>query len=288
MFLTWIVPAILLSNAIGGFTSRRACFGLLEELIQKATKEDDAWLVLREVAPSLNQHRTVEHYLDTLAWSGGIYSYRPSKTIPFSSGGHDNSPRRLLLLAAMPIITSSIIASLIIWHTPPIGLGCRNIVIFVMTGLVFLSALFTHVTAMFLKGSRHWHIVLVKDAILAIPSIIILVLACVGLFNSCYCWSGIYSLKGWGARIPLNPVLDFNAYAKTIYPGLVGVCLGLQILAFMAIMWSGRRGLRLMRWSEKEKQAVWSASRRSCREVELEALAEPPESEAMIVRGRTW
>jgi hypothetical protein len=288
MFLTWIVPAILLSNAIGGFTSRRTCFELLEELIQKATKEDDAWLILREVAPSLRQHRTVEQYLDTLAWSGGIYSYRPSKTIPFSSEGHDNSPRLLLLLAAMPIITSSIIASVIIWHTPPIGIGCRNIVVFVMTGLVFISALFTHVTARFWKGSRHWHIVLVKDALLAIPSIIILILACVGLFNSCYCWSGIYSLKRWGARIPLNPVLDFDAYGKTIYPGLVGVCLGLQILAFMAMMWGGRRGWRLMRWSEKKKQAVWSASRWSGREVELEELAVPPESEAMIAGRRTW
>lgn len=287
MFLTWIVPSILLSNAMGGFTSRRICFNILEELIKDATKEYDPWLVLREVAPSLGKHRTVENHLGSLAWSGGIYSYRPSKTIPFSSGSHDRSARRLLLLAAMPIITSSIIASVIIWHTPPIGIGCRNILVFVMTGLMFLSAIFTHVTARFWKGSRHWHIVLVKDALLAIPSVVVLFLACCGLFNSCFCWSGVYSLR-LGARIPLNPTLDFAAYDKTIYPILVGVCLGLQILAFIAMMRGGWNGWRLMRWSEKEKQAVWSASRRAYREVELETITGPPESEAVIAGSRTW
>ncbi|KAH7356054.1 hypothetical protein BKA66DRAFT_515683 [Pyrenochaeta sp. MPI-SDFR-AT-0127] len=156
MFMTWIIPSILLSNAIGGFTSRRICYNILETYVEDTTGQKDVWSLLQEAAPSLQRHRTVHDYLDTLAWSGAIYSYRPSKTIVFSSGRRDSGHKLLLFLAAVPVITSSTVATVILWNTPPIGINCRNIFIFVMTGLVFLSTLFTRVSAFFFKGSQHW------------------------------------------------------------------------------------------------------------------------------------
>jgi hypothetical protein len=265
MFLTWIIPSILLSNAIGGFTSRRVCYSILETFIHDATGQREAWLVLQEATQSLKDYPTVHDYLDTMAWSGAIYSYRPSKTIAFSSGRRDLTCCPLLLLAAMPIVTSSVIASVILWNTPPIGANCRNILIFVMTGIVFLSALFTQVSAS-LKGARHWYIMLAKDTVLAVPSVVMIFLACAGRFNSCWCWSGVFSL-GAKARIPLNPVADFVAYNKTTYPVLVGICLMIQILGFMGMMWAGWRGWNLMRWSDAEKELEWKASRRPCFDV---------------------
>jgi hypothetical protein len=262
MFMTWVIPTILLSNAIGGFTSRRTCYSILESFLQEATGQSDAWQTLQHVAPSLQDYRSVHEYFDNLAWSGAVYSYRPKKLLVFQSGSSDKSPGFLLCLAAAPIITSSIVASVILWNTPPIGINCRNVLVFVMTGLVFISALFTQVSSSFLRGSRHWHIVLIKDALIAIPSVVLIFLACAGRFNSCWCWSGVYSL-GAKAHVPLNALPDFVIYNKTTYPALVAVCLTLQCGAFVGMMWVSWRGWNLMRWSEEEKKLEWRASRRA-------------------------
>ncbi|KAH7088782.1 hypothetical protein FB567DRAFT_547641 [Paraphoma chrysanthemicola] len=271
MFMTWVIPSILLSNAIGGFTSRRTCYSILESFVQDVTAQDvtvqsatarrTAWQILRHAAPSLKHYRSVHEYFDNLAWSGAVYSYRPKKVLVFASGPRDKSPTFLLFLATAPIITSSVIATMILWNTPPIGINCRNILVFVMTSLVFLSALFTQISSSFFNGARHWHIVLVKDALIAIPSVVLIFLACAGLFNSCWCWSGVYSLRA-KARVPLNAFPYFVIYNKTTYPALVAVCLTLQCVAFMGMMWVGWRGWNLMRWSEEEKKAEWRRGRR--------------------------
>ena len=260
MFMTWIIPSILLSNAIGGFTSRRAAYSILEAFVLDTTGEQNAWPVLQQAAPVLERYRTVHEYFDTLAWSGAIYSYRASKKLTLSSGPRDYSHNTLLLLAMLPIVTSSVVASLILWNTPPIAINCRNILVFVITGLVFFSALFTNISARFIRGPRHWYAVLFKDALLAVPSVVLIFLAVAGRFNSCWCWSGVFSL-GADAHVALNPAPDFTRYNKTTYPILVGVCLTLQVVAFGMMMWVGWRGWSVMRWSEEEKAAQWEASR---------------------------
>jgi hypothetical protein len=278
MFMTWIVPSILLSNAIGGFTSRRTCYSILEMLVQDVADQRDVWRTFQQAAPSLDDYSSVHEYFDNLAWSGAVYSYRPKKKLGFGSGAHDIRPWVLLLLATVPIVTSSLVASLILWNTPPIGINCRNILIFVITGLVFLSTLFTQVSSSFFSGSRHWHIMLVKDALLAVPSVILIFLACAGRFNSCWCWSGVFSL-GAKARIPLNAVPEFAAYNKTTYPILVAVCLTIQCITFIVMIWIGWRGWNMMRWSEEEKKVGWRVSRRPMQAVLLTPLPNTPGAE---------
>jgi hypothetical protein len=261
MFMTWIVPSILLSNAIGGFTSRQTCYSILEVFVQDVTRHQDGWPTVQKIAPSLLDYHSVEHYFENLAWTGAVYSYRPKKVLVFGAGSHDKSPLLLVILAAVPIATASLIASLILWNTPPIAINCRNILIFVITGLVFLSALFTQISSSFFSGARHWHITLAKDTLLGVPSVILIFLACAGRFNSCWCWSGVFSL-GSKARVPLNAVPEFAAYNKTTYPILVAVCLAIQCATFAGMIWVGWRGWKLMRWSEEEKKAGWEACRR--------------------------
>ncbi|KAF2027648.1 hypothetical protein EK21DRAFT_102357 [Setomelanomma holmii] len=143
MFMTWIIPSILLSNAIGGFASRRTCYSIMETFVRDVTEGKDAWPTLRLISPTFRDSASVDNYFDNMAWSGAVYSYRPEKHIAFRSASRNRSPGLLLCLAAAPIFTSSIIASVILWNTPPLGINCRNILVFVMTGLVLLSALFT-------------------------------------------------------------------------------------------------------------------------------------------------
>ncbi|KAH8724873.1 hypothetical protein GQ44DRAFT_600357, partial [Phaeosphaeriaceae sp. PMI808] len=144
MFMTWIIPSILLSNAIGGFTSPRTCYAILESLIADATAQPDAWPILQRAAGGLSRYRSVHEYFDARAHDGAIYTYRPRKRLVFSAGGKDRSPWVLCGLAVSPVVTSSTAASLILWNTPPIGMNCRNILLFSLTGLVFGSAVFTH------------------------------------------------------------------------------------------------------------------------------------------------
>ena len=76
----------------------------------------------------------------------------------------------------------------------------------------------------------------------------------VGLFNSCWCASGAIFLGRKRAYVPLNTTVDFVHNNKKLYPVIITMCFGLQIAVSLFMMWTGRHGLRLMRWSESEKR----------------------------------
>ncbi|KAF2747759.1 hypothetical protein M011DRAFT_476933 [Sporormia fimetaria CBS 119925] len=266
MFLTWIVPTILLSNAIGGYTSVRTAFTILESFLRETTNKHDLWGLLQEVSPPLRHHDSLNAYFDSLSWSGAIYTYRPDKRIPFGHKAHGaRNPYTLFVLAVSPLLISSIIASVLIWHTPPLGINCRNILIFSIFLLLLFSTVFTYMThRLGLRNAKHWYAVLVKDTLLSLPTVVLLFLAAAGLFNTCWCWSGVYSL-GKMARVPLNPVRQFEEYNRSVYPALVVVCVVLQVAAFWGMARLGREGRKLMRWSEGERMGVWREGRRSRR-----------------------
>jgi hypothetical protein len=262
MFMTWMIPTILLSNAVGGFTSVRVCYNILETFFREATSERDLWAHLVSVSPAMRRFGSVEEYFDSLCWAGGIYTYRRWKKVTYQGGPADRRASTLLFLAMSPVVVSSIIASVILWNTPPIGINCRNLLIFFIVILLTSSAFWTWLSAFLPINERtHWHMTLFKDSLIGIPSVILIFLASAGLFNTCWCWSGVYSL-GSRAHVLLNPISNFLSYNRTIYPALVGVCLLLQLLAFAAMMRVGWAGWSLMRWSEDAKRTEWSEARR--------------------------
>lgn len=261
MFMTWIIPSVLISNAIGCFTSPRTCFDILNNFVTAVNPEKDLWTELQVTVPGLQHHKDVESFFDSFSYSGAIYTYRPIKKLCFGNSKSENSPYLLLVLAMTPILVSSIVASVIIWHVPPIGLNCRNLLVFSFVILIFLSALLTSILAWIgVSGKRHWYLTITKDLCLAVPTVILVFLATAGRFNNCYCWSAVYTL-GSKARIPLNSVPDFELFDKTIYPILVSVCLTLMMVAFAVMMKVCWRGWVVLRWSEKEKQEEWSRTR---------------------------
>ncbi|KAI9764052.1 MAG: hypothetical protein M1839_006048 [Geoglossum umbratile] len=245
MLLTWLIPVVLLSNHVGGFTSRRTCLQILEPF----AKDMD----LRGLLDLVRGCRADENYFDSQSWSGSIYTYRPGKNI-FSAGKH---PFWLLLLSIAPVYVSASIAFSIIWHTVPDGMSCRNLMVLGLALGWFLSAFLTWATwNCGLRGKSHWWFTIIKDFIIGIPSIVIIFLSCCGLFNSCWCWSAWYSLHE-NANVPLNANVQFEQRDRKLYPKIVSVCLCLQFCIFGLIMWFGRRGLGLMRWSEEERKRIW-------------------------------
>lgn len=261
VLLSWLVPAILLSNAIGNLPSRRTAYDILARL--GADTGDDPFHVADQHSvflptfPSFARACSTE-YFSALGWSGGIYTYRPWKLRYVTSSRHRHLRTLLLItLAAAPVVIGFVGGVLILWYQLPMGLNCRHVWLVGVTVLWYASAFITFVThrRAFATGMYHWRFVLIKDACVAMPSFLIMFLSASGLFNFCWCWSGPFQYLGKG-RVPL-PEIVYLKNAKSIYPTIVGVTLLLEIAVVImaAVVW--RRGLRLLRWSEKTRRREW-------------------------------
>lgn len=207
---------------------------------------------------SLQDRLHDDEYFSSLAWSGGIYSYRPGKYL-FKGGAHDNHPHHLAFISCLPVVTSSFVAFLILWHSSPKGYTCRHFVI-VATFLVWcispaITWFITHRKR--LSDKSKWYWVIGKDFVFAIPILALIFGSSCGLFNGCYCFSGVFMYGLKGARVALDTDSWYLHNYHTFYPVMVSVCLGLQTFGIPGWVWLiGRPGLRIMRWTEEDRMAA--------------------------------
>jgi hypothetical protein len=258
MQLTWLIPAVLLSNTIGGFTTRRASLTILGKMVQQLSPVPDEG----EHTKLIRTLQNPELYFRNQRWMGGTDIYRPQK-----AGGFYKAPWRqwvLVSLAAAPILVSSLSGSVIIWYSPPIGLNCRSIMLIIITIVWLLSAFCTWITwtTKLVRGRAHWNFVIARDLVVAAPIMLIVFLSSAGLFNTCRCWSAELFLKQ-RACIPMNWEEEYSIMNKRTYPAIAGVCVGLQLIFFILMLVFERRGFLLMRWSERKRQNMYMATFRS-------------------------
>ena len=260
MFLTWLVPCVLLSNSVGGFSSRTSCFDIIRDLCEYVCTEMHEESSRSENHASILFHllRNEDEYFKDRGRNAAVYTYIRQKGPTFEARRKNHSQLHLFIVAILPLITASFFGSCILWNTPPNGLNCRNIMIIMITIIWFLSAFLTWSIAkiQWFQEQTHWYLILTKDAVIAIPCIVVLFLSSAGLFNSCYCWSGVLYLGQSQAHVPLNANEVFEYNNRRLYPGLVAGCLSMQILIFAYIIFIGNRGLKVMRWSGKEKSSL--------------------------------
>jgi hypothetical protein len=297
MFISWLVTAVLLSNAVGGFTSRRTCFAIISRFKERTKNRVElpsstmSTISMRLCGRRYFEYTSWTPYFESQSWSGAIYTYRPWKT-RYITGERDRGRTALLLsLAMLPIWIGMTGGFVIIWYTLPNGFNCRHIWLVGIFFVWHVSAFLTWIayTTGFITGKYHWHFVLVKDAVIAIPSILIIFLSSCGLFNSCFCWSGYYSY-GSRAHVPLNSDPFYKHNDRTIYPIVVAICIFLQCLVFVAVAVMWRRGLGIMRWSDKARHEEWKTARREKGESAVpspEVLDEELRPIEMV-RLRTW
>jgi hypothetical protein len=208
---------------------------------------------------------TYSTFHDSQAWSGSIYTYYANKelfhVVPRKNLDSDRWRKKeaskwtLLVLAILPLVVAESFSFLIIWFTPTFGLTCRH---FPMLGVFivwFISPFITHImyTSKFARGKWHWRFTLIKDALIAVPALAIILLTSCGFYNSCVCWSSYFSRGRANGVVMLDPNNTRRHNAETIYPGLVGACLGLQLILFMLIMRLTKRGRALLRRDEVDK-----------------------------------
>ncbi|KAH7147051.1 hypothetical protein B0J13DRAFT_442017, partial [Dactylonectria estremocensis] len=273
MFLSWLVTAVLLSNTLSGFTSRRTCLRIMERYYRtlRGQKRDahffpnsprlvslSSWVFSKKKATTATTAiSTDDDFIDSQPWNGSVYSYRPHKRLIPSGLAHDWSPAHLLLLSAAPIIIAAVSAFVIIWFTPTIGLGCRTLwVIGLSIGLI-LSPILTWGISKMATGKFAWYITIANDAFIGIPALTTIILSSIGIFNTCWCWSGVYSRGRAKAFIDLDPA-DERAYnLHHIYPAMVAACLALQLATYLLMYRIMRLGGRVFRPDEDDKMAVY-------------------------------
>ena len=260
MLLSWLLPVVLLSNAIGGFSSLRNCESYISQYLARIGKLRFDISICEEQQSRFFKKYESAPYFSSLAWSGAIYSYRSSKWPP-------ETPRRKFLLAPCSFLPVTLAFGLAfaILETAPTYFSCRSVLVAVITYSWIISAIITWIASFqrSVTGKYLWYFILIKDSFIAVPALVLIILSSCGLFNSCYCWSGALVHGRGKASVPLNPVSAFNHNDNVIYPAMVATGLFLQILLFLLILWTGRWCFRMMWWGNDLCLEEWTASTQS-------------------------
>lgn len=126
-------------------------------------------------------------YFDSLALSGSIYTFRPWKLRSFTVENRRFCTSLIILLSAFPVVNGGIGASIILWYSLPTGLNCLHTCVFGIFFSWLISFIITslYYSRRFFTGKYHWGFVPIKDALIAIPSMTVILMSACGLFSFC-------------------------------------------------------------------------------------------------------
>ena len=261
MLLSWLLSVVLLSNAIGSFGSLRNCQRIITDFMERLGQKSDQDLCTQTTSTLTLSLIGVQKEVQmpreaSMAWSGAIYCYRPSKRFLHASGW------KLAFISVLPVAIAFGTAFAIL-DTGPTHFSCRHFLVISVSSVWLISAISTSLLsrATFATGKYLWYIILIKDAVIAIPTIALIVASSCGLWSTCYCSSGALVYGERGARVPLNPTHMFDRNNGVIYPAMVTTCLSFQICAFGVMLWVGWPGFRALWWSKDEKRAASELTR---------------------------
>jgi hypothetical protein len=253
LFLSFLVPAALLSNFLGAFTSRRSCLAVLTRLVAATAQP----------APPCRDELIVRNswsdYFHQLQFSGGNYTYRPWKSSSSWVYSHQFAGLMTALWSALPICAGFGGAFPIMTFAVPFGFSCRHVWLVIVFGLWVLSAFLSTILYHYLKSNRriHWRITLGKDVVIGMGSILIIILSAMGAFNSCSCWGRELVVGAAAVTVPLSTNTQYQFNDKTVFPEIVGTIVGFQfVFCALTVIWNWN-GITLMRWSERHRRMLW-------------------------------
>ena len=240
VILGWLLPIILLSNAVGGFNSSRA----IRQILLK-------FLIEVRDHPRSTEFEKISD-VQSLLWTGGILFYQPEK---FYSAGL-KAQIILFTISTVPVFMAFGVAFAVL-YTPPTFLTCRHfLILFILIGWLFS----TGITFAVSEISRRYSVrpklafygILAKDIVLTTVIVGLLIATSCDFFTSCWCLSARWNVDV--PRVYLNPLKDYAANSGKYYPISVSVYFGAQIAFITAIRfgWNDMRGgFRI--WRENEK-----------------------------------
>ncbi len=197
----------------------------------------------------LIEHSSWDDYFQSLQWLGAIYTYRPWKVLYLDIDHRTHVHRKSVMMfigGLFPITLSAVSAFIILWNAVPVGFSCRHIWVITIFACWLLSAALTSMLYIQFKiidkGPRLWKIILCKDAIIGISSLLLIFLSTGGAFNNCSCWS-TDPFRHERAHVPLN--------------WTVGSVVAAQILFFTGVLVWSWHGVKLVRWTEESRRREW-------------------------------
>jgi hypothetical protein len=246
MLLSWLVPVVLLSNAIGDSGAPASTLEIVAKFM--AYKEDSIKAVnsrfsLRLFGIPWNGWKSEVPRDGSLVWSGALSSYHPQK-------GLHNGGWILAMASVLPVVLAFGIGFAVL-QAGPTHFSCRSLFVIGASAGWGFSTILTYlltrncVQSRLATGTYLWRVVLIKDFLVATPILVLIVLTSCGYWNTCYCWCG-GPVSGENAVCPLNPTNVFSFNDKKWYPAIVAIGLGFQVLIFLSVLGLERHGFMTM------------------------------------------
>ncbi|KAH8679098.1 hypothetical protein BGZ60DRAFT_402523 [Tricladium varicosporioides] len=178
------------------------------------------------------------------AYLGMNSCWRPDKSLE-STLESEHAGRSKLTLLVFPFVfvwgCSYVPALLLSYFTPLVGFACRSLAWTIIVGLWTLAPVLSLMFQAYVKSAKWlWFWTTVIDAINSLAIILIVFLAQVGVFNSCYCRSGaLTGMTGDENYINLYPPTDEEFLASLWKWGIIPAVALIIMGSFLAIAGSG-------------------------------------------------
>ncbi|KAK6342893.1 hypothetical protein TWF718_008274 [Orbilia javanica] len=254
MFLSWLIPLVLINNIMGGVASRRTCLRTIIRLVENVRQSQG-----RAQDQNVERHHW-DDYFGRLYSTGAIYISRPHKfQVMRQAKGKEKIFRVVLpFFSTLVVIFGFIPAFYIHWMAYPNGFSCRHLWIIGVFCAWIISPILTTISQALTKYKYWIWFILAKDTLIGFGSVLILSLSVAGLYNSCFCWSLTLWLGEANAYFPLNTTPVYALYGRTIYLYTIISFLLAQIAFVIVVAVFFRRGLWLWRYGEDRKRAIWN------------------------------
>jgi len=212
VILSWLLTLVLLSAAAGGFASNQSCERVVRHLCESFGSA---------------QQLGFQPCKDSKKYIRSIYTYRPHKRIS------DNW--RLSFLAFFAVVFAILFSAWLSWIMPTKGFDCHSIMELTILGVWIFSAFLTWSTWKIKRFQKyHVRIVFVKDAVVSLAVTLPILLASIGVFESCWCIGSVFS-NGSNAYVGLNAAGMMIQNAKGIDPGLMYGAYLVQFIMYCGI-----------------------------------------------------
>ncbi|KAI9791415.1 MAG: hypothetical protein M1816_003983 [Peltula sp. TS41687] len=240
----WLIPAVILSAKASGFPSEWTSLGVMTDLQDQIPGLD---LSLRRLEP----------------WSGGNYIWRPNKDNSLSISGAKDHRRWILLLLSVLSVTASWATSFTMSYiTPTKGMGARCLVEVCHWCTWIFTAGVTYVVGFVYRNkSSNWKKKIwfwlsgTMDLPIAFATVLVLFLSFLGWWNSCWSWSGAYTLGTKKAYIDLDMEDQIVHSMRSVFPWNVAFGIVGQVALAVVMLWFAQGHLFVRDSRDKEVQA---------------------------------
>lgn len=247
MIFSWLMPLVLLSAETGAYVSRRVCSRILRRYSFVAK-------YLRQAEDGPEGPEAAYH---VQPWLGVIYTYRPRKWQIFPFPHRDRSPFRLAVIACGFVFLACAAGFAISYDSPTVGLSCRplSILIFFIFWLfsVGVSSLMSRRGLLRPEVLFRW--MMIKDGIIAILVVVPVILFYMGLDNSCWCWSAVFSQGRARAYVQLTVDAQRALNNRYVYPPVVYGTIIIQLCIYIWVRWNHGDSQQIFQRQDSELDA---------------------------------